>query len=314
MGVRTIKKFYFHQKKPRTTSSLILFLAVFCLFLSSPLSESSPGKIPKTSLTAFFTKDFFQKFIPKKLKKVFKKEEITIPKPKKTEQKSIEEKKLTIITPSTYIDEEFWGKASIQDVKTLLKTNKKYLHIKDKVGRNAFFYAVLYGQHVESLSLLINAGVDHKLVLTEGKFKKGSTALHYALSLIRKENGKSYEFVQTLLKMGFDINALTSINGTPLMHATLNRIPPKTIKLLLKKKANVNATTKVGNTALIVATMPHPFESSLTHINPKTIKLLLEAGADINIENKKGETALDYMTENKDFKNHLKSLFHLKTQ
>ncbi len=185
----------------------------------------------------------------------------------------------------------FWQEITPEQLKKELKSIQNINEARPD-GQTMLHLLARYGQHPEMVSLLISAGADITL-----KDKKNRTA--FLFSVVRGE--KSYEFAQTFLQSGADIDApVGRRESSPLMAALFNRADIKLIKLLLDKGANPNFQNNKGTTPLMRASIPHK-RRKISVIDPQAIQLLLDYKADISIKDKKGRTALDWMRKNKDF-------------
>ena len=107
---------------------------------------------------------------------------------------------------------------------------------------------------------------------------QGRTALMYAALM------GDLERVQALLDFGADVNATTTDQRTPLMHAAQTvRGSADVVRLLLDAGSDVNARDQFGRSALYWAARGADAER---------INLLIERGADVNLQGPSNETTL----------------------
>lgn len=115
------------------------------------------------------------------------------------------------------------------------------------------------------------------------KLKYGESLLHVG------GRGNPEEILITLLKCGYNVNALDKFNQTPLFGAIQNG-QLDICRILLDAGANPNHQDINGNTPLIAAVNANL--DMKFKINIEIIKLLLKSDAKINLTNNEKETPL----------------------
>jgi ankyrin repeat protein len=89
------------------------------------------------------------------------------------------------------------------------------------------------------------------------------------------------------------------------MSAVLNKNSPEIIETLIKAGADINAVTARGDTALMTVFLDYmPYmKPPATENMEKAVMKLLDNGADVSVRNNDGKTALDLANELANFKN-----------
>ncbi len=214
-----------------------------------------------------------------------------------------------------HLTPEFWKNVTFEELKEKLKNIKNINEVRQDTNQSMLHLLVRYGQYTEMIDLLIEAGVDYKLMDKDTKFIEGQQiemqmnkkALHDAA--IRG----SYEFTKALLKYDTEVNAFGSfylgsqlILATPLANAINSRAPIEVIKLLLKKGADPNTPKQVKDKKqpyaqpLENACVPNVFNENSV-IDPEVIKLLLDYKAELHKKNFWGQTAFECLEKNEEF-------------
>ncbi len=136
--------------------------------------------------------------------------------------------------------------------------------------------AAVSGNHIETIHVLLQAGVD-----VNKRGRDGKTALFYA-------SEKSHiDAVFVLLEAGADVNARNRYGQTALFFA-LEESQTEAVLVLLESGAEVKIKDAYGKTPLHIALMKFHY---------KVIRPLIEAGADVNIRIKDGQTPLIFAVE-----------------
>lgn len=148
----------------------------------------------------------------------------------------------TILQPQGQ-DKKFFDAVRNDDssaVNAMLKTDKKFLNIRDAKGLTPLMVAATYNK-LKCAEILIKGGVDLKATNESGR-----TALHAA------STSGHLQMVKLLVTSGSDVNATSKALGTPL-HAAAIGGSVEVCDYLLSKGASIDAPTKRGVTPLIAA-------------------------------------------------------------
>lgn len=145
------------------------------------------------------------------------------------------------------------------------------LHVKDEIGRNALFLAVMDGK---SLDLVRWLHEEKKLGIDDPDVT-GRTPLSFAT-----DTGQ-LDVTRYLVEQGAAVDSRDFNQRTPLMHAA-GADHPDVIAYLVDHGADMNARDQFGDTPLIIACGKG---------NAASAALLLQRGADPEIRDQEGRTA-----------------------
>ena len=187
-----------------------------------------------------------------------------------------------------YLKTEFWRDIKPENLKNQLNKIQN-INMTTQDQKSFLHLAILHGQYPKLVSILISAGVDHKLV-DENRKK----AIHYA---VLRENK---DWAQEILKYDKDLNTPFEETPLPLHFAIFNRQPASMIQFLLDKGADPHLLTRRGNTSLILAVIPNRVRN-ISFIDPEVVQTLLSYEVNINTKSFEGKTAFEYMKENEAF-------------
>ncbi len=151
------------------------------------------------------------------------------------------------------------------------------VHRRDANGATALI-AAAYGNHVEVVSLLVEAGADVNV-----KDQSEQSAYLIATS----EVGDDLDLLELTLDAGADVNAKDSFNGTGLIRAA-HRGYVEIIRRLLETEIEVDHVNELGWTALLEAIILGDGEERHTQV----VSLLVDAGANVNLADGEGVTPL----------------------
>lgn len=161
-------------------------------------------------------------------------------------------------------------------LKTLLDAKADIHHV-DELGTNVLWWAVSYTRY-ESIEFLVKRGakLEQKLK-TFMRPEEAMTVLMWAQG--------DFKTVETLIKLGANVNAVSSKGNTALMFAATDyNFSPKAIQALIKANANLNIQNEDGDTALMKAVIERHYEM---------VEILLENKANPHLKNQEGFTAYD---------------------
>lgn len=117
--------------------------------------------------------------------------------------------------------------------------------------------------------------------------KHGNNILHYYVKNSESIAIDSKQFLDMLLREGFDLNSLQSKSPeSSALHLAVKLKKRDLVAQLVEYNVNINAVDEEGNTPLWIAVMWYRND------DPFYISYLLENGADKNIENKHGVSPL----------------------
>ena len=111
-----------------------------------------------------------------------------------------------------------------------------------------------------------------------------SSLLHIAA-----RNNTNPDAVESILDLGFDVDALTGAGQPPLLLASKHNENPDVVQLLLERGADPTFITASGSTPLIGAVWEYPCEQAVRC--KRVLALLLEHGADVDSHDGTGVTA-----------------------
>jgi sulfur carrier protein ThiS len=161
--------------------------------------------------------------------------------------------------------------------------------------------AIYYVCEVENYGYVFftKASLDNKIAYTERRQKEIKEEQKYDAfldklkpadrELITAINGGFYDFMESAIKNGANVNVKDIGGNTPLILASIKGADDM-VEYLLRRKANVNAANNEKLTALIAA-------SANSHV--ETVRLLLAYKANVNLRTSFGMSAYDLASLNK---------------
>lgn len=200
----------------------------------------------------------------------------------------------------------------MKEIVPLLIEKGVNLSLKDKDGKDAIdyigenfskeegnkliqdiFISAVKMNNTDTLEFLINKNIDKEIapIINTAAIKSLKDALdsakdeYYLPPLVCAAKYGDLELVETLVKLGADVNSRDLDLSTPLMEAVLTQ-KQDIVGYLCKNKADINAQNNLGETPLMVA------------CNGGSIKIingLIESGADIKLTDNNGKNALSYI-------------------
>lgn len=211
----------------------------------------------------------------------------------------------SLVSDRILMSKNFWKKADIEKLHVVLKFSRKDLNVLiDDKGRTLPYYAAIYGNCIECISLLAEKGVDFN------KKNNGFPLFHTMLSRVsfnpatftfseRKEDPFNIRMFKAVLKTGADINQLDELHKIPsLFPAIYFHRGVNFIKFMIEMGADLHfQRTENGRTTLILALKTYNGK-----IDMEVIKILLQYGADPTVKDTENKTALDHMALDEKFK------------
>jgi ankyrin repeat protein len=142
------------------------------------------------------------------------------------------------------------------------------------------------------LALAVHAGLTFNAgyFLGRGADASGEDWHGVKLPLVGYDKGKA--MLTMLLDKGADPES-TAPNGINLVHMSIEKKDPETLKLLVQKGANVNKQYRNGS---------YPLLQAIYKGNAPVIQFLIQSGADTNVKDSNGITPLVAAVESKDVK------------
>ena len=167
-----------------------------------------------------------------------------------------------------------------ETIELLVKEKKMDIHSKGNNGNSVLHSAIMSGQDLNHIKLLIGLGADINQVNSSWY-----TPLHFVTSY-------KMDIAKFFIDKGLNVNARTQA-GETLLHIVFSEAwgHKDYIKFLIKKGANINAKDNQGETPL--------YRAIQSRVDIENLQFLIDQGADLNVVNNKGENLCDKAKDKK---------------